>query len=912
MKKIKFLIVSTLLSSAVFSQPIGNPPSPATVPNHANSAWYRGGNNIGGTNPVGANIFGTMWNSPIYTYTNGVGRMIVNGTKSPTILNATPNTSGYVGIGDFGPASVLANPNIGPFTLLHLEGRNNVAGITGAWRTWMQTGMYVRDQTDAMYIGLKDEGNNLGDAVIGWSDDASSPAGPDKLRFIFSRATGSAVGLSLNPRDGFGQNGYEFMRMVASDYQTNSTNYPAGFIGVGPIFTNNLMPKSRIHMYSEDALETWLQIGNEGFTGPTEDDGLRFGIIGENNASAYIRWQENTPFIIQTDWNNNPGGIANGERVRISSINAPGVTNPGLAPNTTRVAISIAGNNPITDPRSLVHLGANVPFGDGGWRPWMNIGTYTTNGGDNMYVGLKQEGGPERQDAIINWGDNDGNNPANAPDNLRFIFTARSFGPNAPANTGNGLEVARFIPQLASTIVAPNFGMMGIGDYSPGGPNVGLPVDAKLDIDGDLRIRQVTQDDNLTQILVIDPNDLNRVHWRDASNLGGFGSPCGSATPLQLTSDNEVRLNTFNFHFSDNGGTKFQNNVGLGTNCQINLAGKLHVYRTTVDLGTTGAYILNSDATNPTTSSSLGLFVKASAMDAPFTTCRSVAGWFETVSDAAGETGYALYVPDQGGRISFGFGLPNFQPDNQEPEVCGQVTTSDLMAVNGNIFTTGTVVPSDINFKTNIAPISDAISKVKKLNGVYYDYIPNSVLHFSTARQVGLIAQNVDTVLTEVTNYDSTLQAFTLDYSKINALLIEAIKEQDARMDSMENEIAELKSCINQANLCGNSNKTSNGDNNSNSGQSIELKNANAIILDQNLPNPFAEHTTITYNIPVDISEAVLMFYDMNGRIMNQVVITERGESNMTVYGDNLRNGIYTYSLIADGQLIATKKMVKQ
>jgi hypothetical protein len=58
--------------------------------------------------------------------------------------------------------------------------------------------------------------------------------------------------------------------------------------------------------------------------------------------------------------------------------------------------------------------------------------------------------------------------------------------------------------------------------------------------------------------------------------------------------------------------------------------------------------------------------------------------------------------------------------------------------------------------------------------------------------------------------------------------------------------------------------------------------------------------------------EAYLLFYDLSGRIIKQVDIAERGNGKMTVYGENLQKGIYTYSLIADGKLIATKKMVKQ
>ncbi|MFB0925563.1 MAG: T9SS type A sorting domain-containing protein, partial [Vicingaceae bacterium] len=87
--------------------------------------------------------------------------------------------------------------------------------------------------------------------------------------------------------------------------------------------------------------------------------------------------------------------------------------------------------------------------------------------------------------------------------------------------------------------------------------------------------------------------------------------------------------------------------------------------------------------------------------------------------------------------------------------------------------------------------------------------------------------------------------------------------------------------------------------------------NLNAIILDQNLPNPFAEKTTINYNLPEEVLEAQLLFYNAGGVIIKQVTIDERGEGSLTVYGENLKNGVYTYSLIADGKLIATKRMVK-
>jgi hypothetical protein len=82
MKKITLLMSAMLVGGLTYAQqvPVGTPPAGGTGVK-ANSAWYRGGNFQGG--PAGtSNIFGTMWNSPIYTYTNGIPRMKLNGNNT--------------------------------------------------------------------------------------------------------------------------------------------------------------------------------------------------------------------------------------------------------------------------------------------------------------------------------------------------------------------------------------------------------------------------------------------------------------------------------------------------------------------------------------------------------------------------------------------------------------------------------------------------------------------------------------------------------------------------------------------------------------------------------------------------------------------------------------------------------------
>ena len=86
----------------------------------------------------------------------------------------------------------------------------------------------------------------------------------------------------------------------------------------------------------------------------------------------------------------------------------------------------------------------------------------------------------------------------------------------------------------------------------------------------------------------------------------------------------------------------------------------------------------------------------------------------------------------------------------------------------------------------------------------------------------------------------------------------------------------------------------------------------NTIILDQNSPNPFNEETFINYTIPKNVSKALIMIYDNSGQVLKKVIINDRGEGSLHVYAEKLSSGIYSYSLIADGQTIDTKQMVLQ
>ena len=92
----------------------------------------------------------------------------------------------------------------------------------------------------------------------------------------------------------------------------------------------------------------------------------------------------------------------------------------------------------------------------------------------------------------------------------------------------------------------------------------------------------------------------------------------------------------------------------------------------------------------------------------------------------------------------------------------------------------------------------------------------------------------------------------------------------------------------------------------------MQLTNAKAIILNQNVPNPFAEQTSISYFITDDVKKAQIFFYDNKGTILKIVDINEKGEGQLNVFAADLSSGNYSYTLIADGKVVQTKTMVKQ
>lgn len=158
-----------------------------------------------------------------------------------------------------------------------------------------------------------------------------------------------------------------------------------------------------------------------------------------------------------------------------------------------------------------------------------------------------------------------------------------------------------------------------------------------------------------------------------------------------------------------------------------------------------------------------------------------------------------------------------------------------------------------------------------------------------TNTHFGLIAQELQTIYPELIRADGN-GYLSVNYVELIPILIRSIQELKTEVDALK---IEKTAPSTRGDLTASSEQT-----------------GYPTMLLQNNPNPFNENTTIECSIGSDVRSASLYIYDMTGKQIEMLPISVRGNTSITIEGHILEAGIYLYSLIADGQVIDTKRMV--
>jgi len=118
------------------------------------------------------------------------------------------------------------------------------------------------------------------------------------------------------------------------------------------------------------------------------------------------------------------------------------------------------------------------------------------------------------------------------------------------------------------------------------------------------------------------------------------------------------------------------------------------------------------------------------------------------------------------------------------------------LQVTGDIIANSIAGSSDARFKTNITPIANPLQKVLALRGVHFNWNTSAFPQrmFSDKRTLGFIAQEVEKVLPEIVQTENTTEGYkSVQYDKVVALLVEAMKEQQKQINQLKRELKKLK-----------------------------------------------------------------------------------------------------------------------
>ena len=216
---------------------------------------------------------------------------------------------------------------------------------------------------------------------------------------------------------------------------------------------------------------------------------------------------------------------------------------------------------------------------------------------------------------------------------------------------------------------------------------------------------------------------------------------------------------------------------------------------------------------------------------------------------------------------------------------------------------------SDKKVKENVRDIKedkDVKDKLLKLRPVKYDLKENNFdsiqgearqyLINKSKNEVGFIAQEVQELFPNLVSLDESNNTLGVNYIDFIPYLVALAQEQQQKIDELEKLLAK---------------NTEKSSNNLKSGSLSDTydETETTAFLGQNTPNPFTEQTTIAYGLPASYTNAQIHIMDMNGRLVSTHQLTQ-AQGELTINGLTLQPGMYLYSLVVNGQIVDTKKML--
>jgi len=267
--------------------------------------------------------------------------------------------------------------------------------------------------------------------------------------------------------------------------------------------------------------------------------------------------------------------------------------------------------------------------------------------------------------------------------------------------------------------------------------------------------------------------------------------------------------------------------------------------------------------------------------------------------------GYGNYL-----NISSNYASVIIEPQSTNNGALG-TANKQFSEIHGNSYWCGTsnFQSSDKRYKENFRTIESPLTKILNVEGLKYDYIISDIDSIKDEKakekqlkisknKIGFLAQDLEKIIPEAVFYDEEIDKYYIEYDAIIPVIVEAMKEQQAKIELLEDEIEAMND----------KSKDKSATINTYAPEGIAASNTPS--LGQNIPNPFNVSTRIDIYIPNTTASAKLYIYNMQGSQVKSFNINERGNTSITIEGSSLEAGMYLYTLIADGREVDTKKMI--
>lgn len=226
---------------------------------------------------------------------------------------------------------------------------------------------------------------------------------------------------------------------------------------------------------------------------------------------------------------------------------------------------------------------------------------------------------------------------------------------------------------------------------------------------------------------------------------------------------------------------------------------------------------------------------------------------------------------------------------------------------DGDVYCTGSYLPSDMNLKENIRPLQSITERLAQVNIYSYNFKQGTGLSLRGGTQFGVLSQELEKQFPEMVrdlnvimhkdgsqSYRDIKSIKGVDYVSFIPLLIQSVKELNEKIETLDPEksaavLADLKKKV--ADIQGALSQTTETD-----------EGATDFIVAY--PNPSSTDMTISIKRNTACSNCVLVVSDLAGKSIKQYRV-DGNNQDVTLTAKEFGSGVFQCSLVTNGKVVS-------